>query len=90
MIPFLAKRIGLSLVTLWLLSLIVFVGAQILPGNLGRAMLGPFAAQEAVDALNREMGTDRPILVQYGDWISSFVTGDLGQSYAYRAPVADL
>lgn len=51
-------------------------------------MLGPFADQRAVDALNHEMGTDRPLLVQYTDWISGFVTGDLGQSYAYRAPVA--
>ena len=88
MIGFLAKRIGLSLVTLWLLSVIVFVGAQILPGNVGRAMLGPFADQRAVDAINHELGTDRPILVQYGDWVSRFVVGDLGQSYSYRAPVA--
>ena len=89
MVSFLAKRAGLSLVTLWLLSVIVFAGAQLLPGNLGRAILGPFADQRAVDALNHEMGTDRPILVQYGDWIAGFVTGDLGQSYAYRAPVED-
>jgi len=59
-----------------------------LPGNVGRAMLGPFADQRAVDVLNHEMGTDRPLLVQYGDWISGFVDGDLGKSYAYRAPVA--
>jgi len=59
-----------------------------LPGNVGRAMLGPFADQRAVDILNHEMGTDRPLLVQYGDWISRFAVGDLGKSYAYRAPVA--
>jgi len=59
-----------------------------LPGNVGRAMLGPFADQRAVDILNHEMGTDRPLLIQYGDWISGFVVGDLGKSYAYRAPVA--
>jgi peptide/nickel transport system permease protein len=88
MIAFLLKRIGLSLVTLWLLGVIVFAGAQVLPGNVGRAMLGPFADERAVEALNREMGTDRPLLVQYGDWISSFVVGDMGNSYAYRAPVA--
>jgi peptide/nickel transport system permease protein len=88
MIAFLLKRIGLSLVTLWILSVIVFAGAQVLPGNVGRAMLGPFADERAVEALNHEMGTDRPLLVQYGDWISSFVVGDMGNSYAYRAPVA--
>jgi len=60
-----------------------------LPGNVGRAMLGPFADQRAVDLLNHEMGTDRPYLVQYGDWISGFLAGDLGLSYAYRAPVSE-
>jgi peptide/nickel transport system permease protein len=51
-------------------------------------MLGPFADQRAVDALNHEMGTDRPVLVQYADWVSKFAVGDMGKSYAYRAPVA--
>lgn len=88
MIGFLAKRLALSLVTLWLLSVFTFAGAQILPGNIGRAMLGPFADQRAVDVLNHELGTDRPLLVQYGDWISSAAIGDMGESYAYRAPVA--
>ena len=82
------KRILLSLATLWLLSVLVFAGGRMLPGNVGRAMLGPFADQRAVDVLNHEMGTDRPLLIQYGDWIAGFVTGDLGKSYAYRAPVA--
>ena len=82
------KRLVLALLTLWLLSVLIFAGGHLLPGNVGRAMLGPFADQAAVDVLNHEMGTDRPLLVQYGDWIAGFVTGDLGQSYAYRAPVA--
>jgi peptide/nickel transport system permease protein len=73
---------------LWLLSLLVFAGGRMLPGNVGRAMLGPFADQKAVDVLNHEMGTDRPLLVQYGDWMAGFLTGDLGLSYAYRSPVA--
>jgi peptide/nickel transport system permease protein len=83
------KRIFLSLATLLLLSVLVFAGSRLLPGNVGRAMLGPFADQKAVDILNHEMGTDRPYLIQYGDWVSSLLTGDLGQSYAYRAPVAE-
>ncbi len=88
MARFLLKRVALSLITLWLLSVIVFTAGQVLPGNVGRAMLGPFADQRAVDALNHEMGTDRPLLIQYGDWISRFVQADMGRSYAYRAPVA--
>ena len=88
MARFLLKRLFLLLVTIWLLSMIVFAAGSVLPGNLGRAMLGPFADQRAVDALNHEMGTDRPLVVQYVDWITRFAQGDMGQSYAYRAPVA--
>ena len=88
MAKFLLKRVLLLGVTIWLLSLIVFAAGQVLPGNLGRAMLGPFADQRAVDKLNHEMGTDRPLLVQYADWTTRFLHGDMGQSYAYRAPVA--
>jgi peptide/nickel transport system permease protein len=59
-----------------------------LPGNVGRAMLGPFAEQAAVDKLNKEMGTDQPLIVQYGTWVGGVFQGDLGKSYAYRAPVS--
>lgn len=82
-------RLLLALLTLWLLSVLIFLGGHLLPGNVGRAMLGPFADQTAVDVLNHRMGTDRPLLVQYGDWVSGLLVGDLGQSYAYRAPVAE-
>ena len=51
-------------------------------------MSGPFADPKAVEALNHQKGTDRAVLVQYADWISGFLTGDLGQSYACRSPVA--
>jgi peptide/nickel transport system permease protein len=84
----LATRSLLSLVTLLLLSIVVFAGAQLLPGNVGRAILGPLASPVAVAALNHQLGTDRPIPVMYWDWISHFVTGNMGMSYAYRSPVA--
>ena len=67
--------------------MLIFVGGHLLPGNVGRTMLGPFADPTAVQVLNHQMGTDRPVLVQYAGWNSGFVTGDLGQSYAYRSPV---
>ncbi|MGV8985125.1 MAG: ABC transporter permease [Cypionkella sp.] len=82
------KRLFLALLTLGLLSVLIFAGGHLLPGNVGRAMLGPFADPKAVEVLNHQMGTDRPVLVQYFEWVSGFLTGDLGQSYAYRAPVA--
>ena len=70
--------------------MIVFFGAQILPGNVARRILGPFADQEAVDALNAELGTDQPLLTQYWEWISGFFQGDLGESFSYGVPVSDL
>jgi peptide/nickel transport system permease protein len=82
------KRAALSLVTLWLLSAMVFAGGQLLPGDVARAILGPLADARAVANLDRQLGLDRPLLIQYWDWVSHFVTGDMGQSYAYRASVA--
>jgi peptide/nickel transport system permease protein len=81
-------RLALGLVTLILLSMAVFAGAQLLPGNVGRAILGPLASPVAVAALNHQFGTDLPVPMQYWHWISHFVIGDMGTSYAYHAPVA--
>jgi len=86
-VRFLATRVGLSLITLWLLSVIVFAGGQLLPGDIGRAILGPLADARAVAALNHQLGADRPLLMQYIEWITHFVRGDMGLSYAYREPV---
>lgn len=82
------KRLALSLVTLFILSVLVFLGGQLLPGDAGRAILGPFADARAVAALDHQLGVDRPLLVQYVDWIGHFAIGDMGQSFAYRSPVA--
>jgi peptide/nickel transport system permease protein len=85
---FIGTRLVLALITLWLLSVIVFAGGQLLPGDVGRAILGPLADARAVAALNHQLGVDRPWLTQYTGWISHFVRGDMGESYAYRAAVA--
>lgn len=90
MARFLLRRAGLALVTLWLLSVLVFVSAQVLPGDVGRRILGPFADQRAVDELNRELGTDQSIFAQYVDWVGRLLHGDLGTSYAFNRPVTEL
>jgi peptide/nickel transport system permease protein len=87
---FVLRRIGLALITLVLLSILVFIGTQLLPGDVGRRILGPFATQEAVDALNARLGTDRPVHIQYWDWIISAITGDLGFSISFSRPVNEL
>ncbi|MDP9083916.1 MAG: ABC transporter permease [Pseudomonadota bacterium] len=85
---FIWKRILLSLITLGILSIIVFLGGQLLPGDVGRAVLGPLADPRAVVLFNHELGLDRPLPVQYWEWITHFLSGDMGQSFTFRAPVA--
>jgi peptide/nickel transport system permease protein len=84
------KRVGLALITLVLVSIAVFGVAEVLPGDVGRTILGPYASNEQVASLNRELGNDRPLLVRYGDWIGGFVTGDWGESQLLNAPVRSL
>lgn len=90
MLRFIAKRVGLGLATLWLVGVVVFFGTHSLTGNIARRILGPFAPEEAITKLNADLGTDRPILLQYFEWFGGVLKGDLGSSYAFRQPVTDL
>ncbi len=84
MTRFLLKRFALALITLWVLSMIVFAAAQLLPGDVGRAVLGPFADPASVKALDHELGVDRPFYTQYASWIGHLFRGDLGTSLQYK------
>jgi peptide/nickel transport system permease protein len=84
---YIAKRVLLALVTLWLLSVIVFFAGEVLPGDPGRAILGPLAAQSAVHALDQQLGVNRPLIEQYWTWLTGLLHGNLGTSYQFRAPV---
>jgi peptide/nickel transport system permease protein len=83
---FLLKRLGLAAITLIMLSVIVFAVSSVLPGNVGRAVLGPFATKESVDALNAQLGTNRSIFTQYVDWAGGLLHGDLGKSLTKQVP----
>jgi peptide/nickel transport system permease protein len=84
------KRLGLALLTLVLLSLIIFFAGSVLPSNPGRLILGPFASQQAVVALNHHLGVDRPLITQYWTWVTGVVHGNLGTSSQYNLPVTSL
>jgi len=84
---FLIRRIGLAIVTLLLLTVIVFALSNVLPQNVGRAILGPFAPQESVDELNQRLGTDKPLAVQYFNQMKGYAVLDFGESYTTREPV---
>ena len=85
---FLLRRIGLAIVTLLLLTVIVFALSNVLPQNVGRAILGPFAPQESVDELNQRLGTDKPLVIQYINRMKGYATLDFGESYKTREPVS--
>ena len=87
MVRWLARRLVLSLITLWLLASIVFIIVNVLPNDVGRTILGPFAPQESVDAFNEKLGTNRPILVRYVDSIVGVFTLDFGDSFVNGKPV---
>jgi peptide/nickel transport system permease protein len=88
MATFLLRRLGLMVLTLFILSLIVFLAGQVLPGDPGRAILGPFAASSAVHSLDTQLGVNRPLIIRYLSWIGGAVHGNLGESYDYESPVA--
>jgi peptide/nickel transport system permease protein len=87
---FILRRIGLGIITLFILSLIIFFAAQVLPGDPARAILGPLAAPSAVAALSHQLGTDQPVLQQYGTWIGHIFSGNFGTSYSYQQSVTSL
>src|SRR4030081_2272818 len=88
MLRFLARRVALALVTLWLLSVIIFLASHALPGDVGRRILGPFADQRAVTSLDHALGVDQPLLVQYLNWIGGLIHTDLGHALPHPRPVA--
>jgi peptide/nickel transport system permease protein len=90
MLGFVLKRVALAIVTLFILSLIVFFAAQVLPGDPGREVLGNLAAPSAVRALDHQLGTDRPVIDQYGTWLGHLVTGNFGTSTQYQSAIGPI
>lgn len=82
------KRLASIVLVLVLISLIIFVVIHVLPGSAATLILGEYATPEALRILEREMGLDRPLLIQYASWMGSVLTGDWGTSLAMKQPVA--
>jgi len=87
---FLLKRFGMMLVTMLVISMVVFFIAEVVPIDPARNALGRYATQEKVDELREKMGLNRPVIVRYADWISGYLRGDFGESIHFRRPVRDL
>lgn len=90
MARYLLRRLGLILLTVLVASLIIFIITQLLPGDVARLIVGQFASETAVENVRVELGLDRPVYVQYVDWLGNFVTGDWGTSLQTKVPVRPL
>ncbi len=90
MTRFLLRRLATIGVVLVLISLVVFLALHVLPGSAATLILGEYATPEALRTLEREMGLDRPLHVQYLAWIGGVLRGDWGDSLAMKQPVAGL
>jgi peptide/nickel transport system permease protein len=88
MLRLIGRRLLLMVPTLILASMLIFALAEVLPGDVGRSILGPYATQQQVDILNHQLGADKPIYERYAVWAGHFVTGKWGVSPVNNVPIA--
>ncbi|KQZ50156.1 peptide ABC transporter [Rhizobium sp. Root149] len=90
MIALIVRRIAGLVVTLLIVSALIFLVMDLLPGDPASVMLGTSATPETLAALQKQMGLDQPLLARYGIWLEQALRGDFGTSYTYSVPVAGL
>lgn len=89
MLPFVLKRLALTVPVLIGVTLLVFLMIHATPGDPVQLLLGQEYSEEVAEIRRRQLGLDRPIIVQYARWLFRAVQGDLGRSLARPDPVAD-
>jgi peptide/nickel transport system permease protein len=90
MLVFIFRRIGSLVLTLLIVSVLIFVVMDVLPGDTAAIMLGTSASPDTLAALRAELGLDQPMAMRYLAWLGGVLSGDLGKSYTYGVPVAGL
>ena len=76
------QRLALGILTLFVVSIVIFVAVNLLPGDFAEAILGQGATPESVAQIRRDLGLDQPLVVRYFDWLRGMLTLDLGTSFA--------
>jgi peptide/nickel transport system permease protein len=89
LIRLVGQRLALGLLTLLVVSVLIFFAVELLPGDIAEAVLGQAATDETVAALRERLGLDRPAVERYLDWLGGAVTGDFGVSLVTGTPVAE-
>jgi peptide/nickel transport system permease protein len=87
---FVGRRVAIALLTLLVVSILIFLGTQILPGDVANAILGRNATPQGLAALRHQLGLDRPASARYLSWLGGVLRGDLGHSAAGNVPVWSL
>lgn len=87
---YVAKKVGLMLLTMLIVSFLAFLAFQIIPGDPTNTILGSNATAENVAALRAQLGLDRPFFTRYSEWLVHFVQGDFGRSYSYSMSVSHM
>jgi len=87
---YVARRVGALAATLLFVSLLVFLVIRILPGDPAALIMGTEGSREATERLREAMGLNRPLPVQYVEWLAGALRGDLGRSIQYDVPVGEL
>lgn len=82
LVRFVVARVLAGLLTLFVVSILVFAGTELLPGDAASAVLGKSATPAQVKEMRKLMGLDKPAAQRYGEWVGGLVTGDLGDSAA--------
>jgi peptide/nickel transport system permease protein len=85
-----AQRLALGLITLFVVSLIIFLGVELLPGDLAQAILGQSATAETIAAIRRDLQLDLPAHERYINWLGGMLQGDMGRSLASKREIAEL
>jgi peptide/nickel transport system permease protein len=80
MFPLIAKRLGIGMITVLSVSIIIFAGTQVLPGDAAQIRLGQSATEETLAAMRAQLGLDAPLYMQYFTWLVNFLQGNLGAS----------
>ena len=90
LVVFVARRVGIGLLLLLAISILVFIGTQILPGDAAAAILGRNATPRALAIMNRALGLDKPVIARYGLWIAGVLHGNLGHSLVTNETVSSI
>jgi len=90
MLFLIARRTGAGILTLLIVSAVVFFITSLLPGDAAQMILGQNATPETVAALRQQLGLDQPLLMRYLHWLAGLVQGDFGISFASHLPVSQL